>query len=90
MPMPFLYTFLVLSFLVSSVSQTFCAARGERKEPLDSEDFSSLFLSLAQGPRAIAPSSSSSSSSQKPEVAETILPLMPLVRGQVQFTKGFQ
>ena len=83
MPMPFLYTFLVLSFFVSSVSQTFCAARGERKgAPLDFE----ALLSLTQGSRAIAPSSSS----QKPEVAETIRSLMPLVRGQVHFMKGFQ
>jgi|GEM_PF-5380815 len=91
MPMFFLYTFLVLSFLVSSVSQTFCAAKEERKgATLDFESFSRLYLSLSQGPGAIGLSSGSSSSSQKPEVAETILSLMPLVRAQVRFMKGFQ
>ncbi len=83
MPMFFLYTFLVLSFLVSSVSQTFCATKEERKgAPLDFEGFARLYLSLTEGPRAIG--------SQKPEVAETILSLMPLVRGHAHFTKGFQ
>ena len=83
MPIFFLYTFLVLSFLVSSVSQTFCATKEERKgAPLDFEGFARLYLSLTEGPRAIG--------SQKPEVEETILSLMPLVRGHAHFTKGFQ